>query len=162
MKDIERTLMPGLGDKALKQKYYDAIRNILMAYTNFNKNVGYVQGMNIIASCLLYNVCNGDYELIETYEEQSFWLFACLMEKYEIKLCFSRNMKKVFDLSDSLEFNLQKNQGVVFNHINRSDVYLQAQHLHILRQSVFHTGPAHSTYNGVRQDSRPDIPMWSK
>lgn len=121
-KDIKRTLTPNISNEQQKEQFYESIKNILLAYTNLNKNVGYVQGMNIIVSCLLYNVCNEDYGFINTYEEQTFWLFAALMEKYQIKLCFSQNMKKVFDLSDSLEFNLQKNQGQVFNHINRSDV----------------------------------------
>ena len=106
----------------LRDKYYESIRNILLAYTNFNKSIGYVQGMNVIVSCLLYNTCNEDYNFVGSYEEQAFWLFAVLMEKYEIKLCFSKNMRKIFDLSNALEFNLQKNQGQVFNHINRCDV----------------------------------------
>ena len=121
-KDIKRTLVPAIEKPELKERYYDSIRNILLAYCNFNKNIGYVQGMNIIASCILYNVCNGDYEFVDSYEEQAFWLLAVLMEKYEIKLCFSQNMRKIFELSDSLEFNLQKNQGQVFNYMNRSDV----------------------------------------
>jgi len=121
-KDIRRTLVPAIHKPDLQEAYYTSVNNILNAYSNFNKNVGYVQGMNIIASCVLYNVCNSDYSFISTYEEQAFWLFTLLLEQYSIKLCFSANMRKVFELSDSLEFNLQKNQGSVFNHINRSDV----------------------------------------
>lgn len=114
--------MPAIESAELRERYYDAVRNVLRAYCNFDKATGYVQGMNIIVSCLLYNVCNGDYEFIGTYEEQAFWLFAALMEKYEARLCFAPGMAKVFQLSDSLEYNLQKNQGALFNHINRSDV----------------------------------------
>lgn len=148
-KDLKRTIIPHVDTPQYKELYYRSLKHVLTAYTNFNVEVGYVQGMNIIVSCIMYNVCNTDYANIESYEQISFWLFVSLMEHYEIKNCFSKNMKKIFDLSADLENLLQKNIPEVLFFINSGDVRLLVQHFCLLREFVFYTGSAHSAHRAV-------------
>lgn len=69
-------------------------------------------------------MCNEDYEHIESYEQSSFWLFVSLIENYNIKECFTKKMKKIFDLSNELEALLQKNIPEVLFFISNEDVNL--------------------------------------
>ena len=121
-KDLKRTIIPNVGSPALKELYYRSLKHVLLAYSNLNASVGYVQGMNIIVSCILYNICNGEYASIEQCEQNAFWLFASLMESYDIKSCFSKDMKKIFDLSNDLEALLSANVPEVLCFINSGDV----------------------------------------
>lgn len=121
-KDLRRTSIPDIKEETHKEDFFSSINFVLNAYANLNEKVGYVQGMNIIVSSILYNICNGDYGFLSTYEEECFWLFVSLLERYEMKYCYYKSMKKVFELSNSLEFCLQRNQAVVFDHINSNDV----------------------------------------
>jgi len=57
----------GLGQKALE--------NVLITYSKYDRQVGYVQGMNFIVGVLLYH----------SSEEIAFWLFVSLMEDYEMR-----------------------------------------------------------------------------
>lgn len=123
-KDLKRTIIPHINDPMYKEKYYASLKHILTAYTNYNPSIGYVQGMNIIVSCILYSISNHNYCNLEKYEQDAFWLFVSLMEKYEIKNCFSKDMKKIFDLSNDLESLLQKNIPEVLFFINCGEVSL--------------------------------------
>jgi len=51
------------------------MKNILIAYSKYDPQVGYVQGMNFIAGALLYH-CS---------EEIGFWIFVLLIKNYEIR-----------------------------------------------------------------------------
>ena len=68
MKDVERTMSElCLWDEELlggNNKLY----NVLVAYANFDEEVGYVQGINYIAALLIFYVKD---------EEQAFW---CLLQ----------------------------------------------------------------------------------
>ena len=68
MKDVERTMSElCLWDEELlggNNKLY----NVLVAYANFDEEVGYVQGINYIAAILIFYVKD---------EEQAFW---CLLQ----------------------------------------------------------------------------------
>lgn len=75
-----------------------------MAASIFLDKIGYVQGMNIIISSLLYSLL--DYDSVESGEEEVFWLFISLMKNYKISQCFSGQMERIFELSRKLEIYL--------------------------------------------------------
>ena len=96
-------MIPQIVVPELRERYYASIRRVLLAFSTYNTTVGYVQGMNIIASCLLFNICDGCFDKIEKYEADAFDLLAALMDRYRIGTCYINNMKKVFELSHRLE-----------------------------------------------------------
>lgn len=53
----------------------NSLRRILIALTNYDQTVGYVQGMNFIAAALLYHAG----------EVAAFWLMCGLIDKYQLK-----------------------------------------------------------------------------
>lgn len=54
---------------------YTALRRVLGAFSKYDSNLGYVQGMNFIAGALLWHASEVD----------AFWLFVALMEDYELR-----------------------------------------------------------------------------
>lgn len=54
-----------------------ALRNVLIAYSRYDKSIGYVQGMNLIVGAILFH-CRGD-------EVSTFWIFVSLIENYEMR-----------------------------------------------------------------------------
>lgn len=54
---------------------YNALRRVLVAFSKYDSNLGYVQGMNFIAGALLWHASEVD----------AFWLFVALMEDYELR-----------------------------------------------------------------------------
>ena len=58
-----------------KEQTKMALKRILIALTNYDQTVGYVQGMNFIAAVLLYHAG----------EVAAFWLMCALIDKYKLK-----------------------------------------------------------------------------
>jgi len=73
-KDIDRTLTdhPIFKIPQYEEKCKTMLNNILVAYSNYNRKLGYCQGMNYIAAFLLIN--SG------LREEESFWMLVVIME----------------------------------------------------------------------------------
>ena len=78
--------------------------------------------MNFIVSCILYNLTCLDLSDIKENEINTFWLFVALLESYRIKDYYLK-MKKIFELSNSLEIFLQKNQKELYDFINYKQVF---------------------------------------
>mmetsp|Transcript_29310 Transcript_29310/g.62306 ORF Transcript_29310/g.62306 Transcript_29310/m.62306 type:complete len:471 (-) Transcript_29310:13-1425(-) len=126
--DISRTFpeVP-LFDKEQQQ----SLLRVLQAYANLNPEVGYCQGMNFVAGLLLFVSQKGDFRetpRLET-EEETFWMFASLMEDWELQGFYRRNFPLLmrflgaFDqvfkekLPDLREHFLEENiQHVVYLH----------------------------------------------
>lgn len=71
--------------------------NILHAYANYDKEIGYIQGMNFIVGNILLNTDQEIYEYpemsigkskIPIIEEICFWIF--------IYICFEKNQREVY------------------------------------------------------------------
>ena len=71
MLDIRRTFPDE--KKCMTEKFLEKLKNVLICYSIRNTTVGYCQGMNFIAGRIL---------LIMGDEEQTFWIFIQIMEKY--------------------------------------------------------------------------------
>ncbi len=56
-----------------KEENLNSLKNILLAYSRRNISIGYMQGFNFIVGKILKNVKN---------EEESFWIFVEIIEKY--------------------------------------------------------------------------------
>jgi len=72
--DTPRTFpdVPGFDDKRR-----ESLHRVLHAYSNWDEEVGYCQGMNFLAGLLL-TVSNGA-------EEESFWVLVCLMKERSLR-----------------------------------------------------------------------------
>lgn len=71
--DIERTFTDI--EFFQQEKTKNSLKRILIALTNYEQTVGYVQGMNFIAAVLLYHAG----------EVAAFWLMCALIDKYNLK-----------------------------------------------------------------------------
>lgn len=60
-----------------------SLKRILLAFSHYERPVGYVQGMNFIAAALMYH----------TGEVAAFWLLCFFMEQYELKRVLSDGME---------------------------------------------------------------------
>lgn len=121
-KDVNRTPLPKTYKDKEKEIFKDSIRSVLWAYSYLNPNVNYLQGMNFIVSCILYNLTSNDLSDIKENEINTFWLFVALLESYRLKDYYLK-MKKIFELSNSLEIFLQKNQKELYDFINYKQVF---------------------------------------
>jgi len=59
------------------------LKRILLAFSNYEREVGYVQGMNFIAAALMFH----------TGEVAAFWLLCYFMEQYDLKKVLSAGME---------------------------------------------------------------------
>lgn len=71
--DVERTFTDV--EFFQRETTKNSLRRILIALTNYDQTVGYVQGMNFIAAALLYHAG----------EVAAFWLMCALIDKYQLK-----------------------------------------------------------------------------
>ena len=62
------------------------LRQVLIAYSVYDQQVGYVQGMNLVVANLLYHIKN---------PEQTFWALVEIMENQELRLIYSGNMQQL-------------------------------------------------------------------
>lgn len=62
------------GTPKFDDTHRESLRRVLYAYSIYNPEVGYCQGMNFIVGILLLVSCCA--------EEETFWMFACLMEDH--------------------------------------------------------------------------------
>ena len=74
LKDLTRTF-PKDKSFSKESKNYKKLYNILVSYSNYNKNIGYAQGMNFFAAISLF--------LFES-EEKSFLFLDSLINKFEL------------------------------------------------------------------------------
>ena len=75
-KDLNRTF-PG---SVLYESNFgkNKLNNVLLAFSNYDKEVKYVQGMNFIVGSLLFH-CE---------EYVAFWLFVEIIENHELRKCY--------------------------------------------------------------------------
>lgn len=120
-KDVPRTNLPPGLSTAQADAYRSAIRAVLTAYCNFNKSVGYVQGMNILVSALLFTICD-DWSRIDEAVQPTLLLLVNLMEGYQLADLYQKQMLRVLKLLKELEGRVEKDLPQLFHHICATDV----------------------------------------
>ena len=96
-KDLTRTL-PGNISFEYGNSNYNKLYHILSAYSNYNKKIGYVQGLNFLAAHCLY---------IFKSEVESFEFLDAIIQKFNLEKLFGVQTKeldlKLFNISQELK-----------------------------------------------------------
>lgn len=76
--------------------HVEALRNVLVAYANFNPGLGYCQGMSFIAAMLLMHM---EEEVMvvrfPTYPlKHAFWVFVQIIKNYHMDSFFSDSLER--------------------------------------------------------------------
>ena len=74
------------------------IKNVLRAFSNYEPNLKYYQGMNFIVGFFLFH-CD---------EHIAFWLFVALIEEYDLRPIFMKDFPGLKLHVKRVEFILQK------------------------------------------------------
>lgn len=120
-KDIRRTKTPAFLDSVTLEEYQEAVRRVLTAYSNYNPQIGYVQGMNMSASALLANICT-DFAHATKWAEEAFRLFLSIMNQTQIGEYCKGNMEGIKGLINELKERIQEFAPKVYWHIVTTDV----------------------------------------
>ena len=126
LKDIPRTTIPLFLTKFQSEKYMDSVLRVLLCYSNYEKSVGYVQGMNIIASYLINLMCD-DFDCISDCEKDVFGIFLVIFEGYDVGSYYTNKMAKVLKIYKELENEIEKKHTEIYSHILKLDVDLLAK-----------------------------------
>lgn len=102
-KDLTRTFPDNILFK-YGNNYYNKLYHVLTAFSNYNKNIGYTQGLNFLAAHILYFF---DEEIDE------FIFLESLIHKFELDKILSVNdnnffMKKMEDINNFIKCKLPK------------------------------------------------------
>ena len=102
-KDLTRTFPDNILFK-YGNNYYNKLYHVLTAFSNYNKNIGYAQGLNFLAAHILYFF---DEEIDE------FIFLESLIHKFELDKILSVNdnnffMKKMEDINNFIKYKLPK------------------------------------------------------
>jgi hypothetical protein len=91
------------------------LRNVLLAYSTLNEEVGYCQGMNYLVSLLLSNVAWD--------EEEAFWLLVLLMEQYEMLHIYRPGMQHLELRFHQFEKLLDVHMPTLANHLDKHGLH---------------------------------------
>lgn len=110
-RDLTRTSFYTNVDAANKA---DELYNVIKAYSNFDPDVGYTQGMAFIAVPLVMNMTEGE----------CFCLLVTLMKEYGLRELFCPDMKGLHLLLHQFDRLLEKHLPLLFNHLTRQGIRL--------------------------------------
>ena len=82
--------------------------NVLLAYANYDSQIGYVQGLNYIAAMLLMHIQE---------EENVFWCLIYLLNRKNWRRIYMEEMPKLMDLMDYIEQKLQTDFPEIAEHL---------------------------------------------
>ncbi|CAD8110321.1 unnamed protein product [Paramecium sonneborni] len=122
-KDLKRTL---LAEENIKE-----IKNILLAYSIFDPSIGYIQGMNYIAT-VLYNHAKQEWV--------AFWIFLLLIDSIRIRDMYQMCMNSLNKYSKILDFYIYRLQFKLYEKLKEKQVltqfYFQQWILSLLLQQI--------------------------
>ena len=113
LKDLTRTF-PKDKSFSKESKNYKKLYNILVSYSNYNKNIGYTQGMNFLGAISIY--------LFES-EEKSFLFLDSLINKFELYNFFG------IDTKNKLISKLVNYSNILHKYIPEIISYLDKQQI---------------------------------
>ncbi|EGR28744.1 TBC domain protein [Ichthyophthirius multifiliis] len=101
-KDIQRTL-PQI-EMFQQQQYINKLKIILENISLYDPNIGYVQGMNMIAASLLFH-CE---------EYIAFWIFQMIFEKLEMRDIYKQHLPGLSKHTQLIDILILKNLPDLF------------------------------------------------
>lgn len=95
----------------------DMLFNILLAFANYDTQVGYVQGLNYIAAMLLMHIQD---------EESVFWCLIYILNRKNWRLIYVEEMPKLMSLIEFVETKLEKEYPLLSEHLIEQDFTVSA------------------------------------
>ena len=104
-RDLNRSFpqCPLFADGSIGQQQ---LERVLMTFTKYDPNIGYVQGMNFIVGALLYH----------SNEEISFWLFVSLVEDYEMREIYLPNFPGLYKHTQIIDMLIFEKIREIYQH----------------------------------------------
>ena len=115
-KDLTRTFPDNVLFK-YGNSYYNKLYHILTAYSNFNKNIGYVQGLNFLAAHIIY---------IFEDETNEFIFLDAMIHKFEFDKILDNNLNNKFFVEKTEKIN-----KYIINKIPKLNIFLSEHKLNI-------------------------------
>ena len=109
-KDLHRTFPTSAIMKS--PRIQSRLKNVLRAFSNYEPELKYFQGMNFIVGFLLYH-CD---------ENIAFWLFVALFEEYEYREIFSKGFPGLKKHVDKVKSILQKYSPKLYEELAQAGV----------------------------------------
>jgi len=90
-----------------------ALSNVLCAYSNYDSEVGYCQGMGFIVGCLFTHIKN---------EELTFWAFVQVMFEMNWRLMFKNGTPKLLTMINKLTKQVKLRHPDLWEHLAKHDL----------------------------------------
>jgi len=81
--------------------------NVLTAYSKYDHQIGYVQGMNFIVGALIFH-CS---------EEIAFWIFVSMIEDYEIRDIYLPGLPGLYKHTQIIDMLIFQNLREIYTHL---------------------------------------------
>ncbi|EGR30579.1 porphobilinogen deaminase, putative [Ichthyophthirius multifiliis] len=119
--DIRRKLWPIF---CQQQDIYSKSFNILRAYAQYDKEVGYIQGMSFIVKAILMHLHPENdkefpdiYFLDSTYERIAFWIFYYIMYEKQWRVLFLDGQPGLYEILNKFKKKMEQNLSKIHEHI---------------------------------------------
>lgn len=136
-KDIPRTPLPVNLTDSQRSEWCDAMRSVLNAYSNLNKEIGYIQGMNIITAALLTVLCpdvSRPSDVVPIVLVQLVNLMEG--EGYQLADLYKNKMQRMIKMLKEFESHVRGEMPILWQFIHKNDVTSQ-EHCFQLLSCVF-------------------------
>jgi hypothetical protein len=111
--DIDRTF-PKDSKFQKNGKYYKKLYNILTKYSNYNKDIGYAQGLNFMFANAL---------LLYDNEKDAFFYIDGMVKKFNLKKFFAEKNSKLIEEIDKFSKILEKYNPEIVNFFEKKCIY---------------------------------------
>ena len=105
-RDVGRTF-PRVNGFQQNGKGQEMLSRVLSAFSNYDNNIGYVQGMNFIVGSLL----------LHCREDVTFWLFVALIEDFQMRDIYQPKLPGLYKHMNILEYLLETHLPALSNHL---------------------------------------------
>ena len=112
-KDLGRTFPGNAEFKLPIESGKNRLYNILKAYSAYDPETGYFQGMNFISGLLLHVIPD---------EEDAFWCLVFVMFSRDWRSIFAQDDPKIGILVNDLQNYLRRNCRSVYQHLQKQDI----------------------------------------
>lgn len=116
-KDIMRTFPENPNHKEDINTGKNKLFNVLKAYSTYDSEVKYCQGMNFIVFIFLEN--------LERDEERTFWLLVSMMKHHKWRKLYKLDTPKLLKLLDKLKKKMKKEVEDIYLHLMQNDLPIE-------------------------------------